>query len=110
MSKLMEYKGYYGTAEYSPDDEVFYGKIAFIRSLILYEAETAKELKQSFQEAVDDYIQTCEEAGIPLEKPCKGSFNVRVGEELHCKAAIYAEQHNTSINSIVKEALEKYIA
>ena len=110
MSKLLEYKGYYGTAEFSPDDEVFFGKIAFIRSLILFQADTAKELKQAFQEAVDDYIQTCKKQGIKPERPCKGSFNVRVGEELHCKAAIYAEQHDTSINNVVKEALERYIA
>lgn len=110
MSKFMEYKGYYGSAEYSSDDEVFFGKIAFIRSLVLFQAESAKELKKSFHDAVDDYIQTCNEQGIKPEKPCKGSFNVRVGEELHCKAAIYAEQHNTSINNLIKEALEKYIA
>ena len=110
MSKLMEYKGYYGTAEYSPDDEVFYGRIAFIRSLVLFQADSAKELKNSFQEAVDDYIETCKEQGIKPERPCKGSFNIRIGEELHCKAAIYAQQHETSINNVVKEALEKYIA
>lgn len=110
MKDLLQYKGYYGTAEFSPDDEVFFGKIAFIRSLVLYQAENAKELKQAFQEAVNDYLETCKDQGIEPEKPCKGSFNVRVGEELHSKTAIFAEQHNTSINNVVKEALEKYIA
>lgn len=110
MKNLIYYKGYYGTVEYSEDDDILFGQIAFIRDAITYEAEDIKTLKHEFYNAVDDYIVTCEKLGKQPNKTCKGSFNVRVGENLHCKTAIYAEQHNTSINNVVKEALEKYIA
>ena len=40
----MEYKGYVGNVEFSEEDEVFFGKVIGIRSLISYEGATAKEL------------------------------------------------------------------
>lgn len=109
MKNLLKYKEYYGTAEFSPDDEVFFGKIAFIRSLINYQADNAKELKQAFQDAVDDYLETCKERGIEPEKPFKGSFNVRIGEELHSEAAIYAEVMGESLNKFVFESVKERV-
>jgi predicted HicB family RNase H-like nuclease len=45
------------------------------------------ELEADFKESVNDYLQTCREAGIEPKKPYKGSFNVRIGQELHENAA-----------------------
>ncbi|EKE02502.1 MAG: HicB family protein [uncultured bacterium] len=109
MKDLMKYKDYFGTVHYSDEDEVFYGKLAFIRSLVTYEGTDVKSLKEAFYEAVDDYIETCENQGIKPEKPCRGSFNVRIGEELHCLANIYAMQHDTNLNKVVINALESFI-
>lgn len=54
MKTMMDYKGYYGSAEFSPADEVFHGKLEFIRDLVIYESDDAKGLKRAFHEAVDD--------------------------------------------------------
>ena len=32
MKDLIQYKGYYGSVHYSDDDQVFYGKIEYIKS------------------------------------------------------------------------------
>ncbi|MCK0743702.1 toxin-antitoxin system HicB family antitoxin [Chromohalobacter nigrandesensis] len=45
--------------------------------------ETVAELEAAFREAVDDYLATCEQLGEAPETPSKGSFNVRVGHDLH---------------------------
>ena len=42
---------------------------------------------------------------ILIEKPCKGTFNVRIGPELHLQAVLRARQNNESLNSFVKEAI-----
>ena len=110
MKDMIEYKGYYGSVHYSSEDDILYGKLEGIRGLINYEATTIKELKESFQEAVDDYLETCKELEKEPEKPFKGSFNVRIGPELHQKIAILAEKQEKSINKIICEALERYIA
>ena len=56
MSTLLEYKGYFGSVEYSDDDEVLHGRLEFIRDLVTYEGRDAKGLKRAFHEAVDDYL------------------------------------------------------
>jgi predicted HicB family RNase H-like nuclease len=38
---------------------IFYGKIAFIRDLVNYEAQDGQNLLTSFHEAVDDYLDDC---------------------------------------------------
>lgn len=109
MSKLMEYKGYYGTVEYHEEDETLFGKLAFIRALVSYEGETIKDLKAAFMEAVDDYLELCQESGKEPEKPLKGVFNVRTAPDVHRKAAIYAVNHQTTLNQVVNEALEQFL-
>jgi len=110
MKDLMEYKGYYGSVHYSFDDNVLFGKLEGIRSLIAYQAEDVRKLKQVFEESVDDYLNDCKIEKIKPEKPYKGSFHIRVNSELHYKAAALAEKEGKSLNKIVNEALEKCVA
>ncbi len=105
----MEYKGYFGSVHYSDEDSIFFGKIEFIRSLINYEGSDVTSLKKSFRNAVDDYLSLCEESGRESEKPFKGTFNVRVGKDLHRKAALYAESHKVSLNHLMSHALQEYL-
>ncbi len=107
---MMKYKGYYGSAHYSDEDRVFHGKLQFIRSLVSYKGDDVVGLRGAFEEAVDDYLDLCMEEGITPETPFKGSFNVRTGSELHCRAALYAKAKGTSLNMVVSDALEKYLS
>ncbi len=106
MKNMMKYKGYYGSVNFDANDMVFYGKLEFINSLISYEGETAKEIDAVFKEAVDDYIDTCTVRKIEPEKPFKGSLNIRIGRDLHERAAIIAKEIGCpSLNEFIKQAL-----
>jgi predicted HicB family RNase H-like nuclease len=105
----MEYKGYIGSVRFSAEDDVFHGKLQGIRDLVTYEGTDVAGLKQSFCEAVEDYLETCKKRGKAPEQPFKGSFNVRVGRDLHKRAAVFASGRNKKLNSVVSEALEKYL-
>ena len=105
MNNIMEYRGYVGSVEFSESDGVFYGKVQGIRSLISYEGTTARELVDDLHGAVDDYLAACEAEGTAPELAYKGSLNVRLGEELHRRAAIYAMTHRQSLNSFIEEAV-----
>jgi predicted HicB family RNase H-like nuclease len=109
VKDFMEYKGYIGSVRFSGEDEVFHGKLQGIRDLVTYEGTDVASLKQNFTGAVDDYLETCRKRGKPPEQPFKGTFNVRVGRELHKRAAVYASEHKKKLNSVVSEALEKYL-
>ena len=107
MKNIMEYKGYIGSVEFSESDGVFFGKVQGIRSLISYEGLNGPELVSDFHTAVDDYLISCDENGIDPETAYKGSFNVRLGEGLHKRAAAYAIMHQQSLNSFVEEAVRE---
>jgi len=75
--------GYLGSIEASIEDGVLFGKLECVTTLVNYEGETVKELQAAFEAAVDDYLTTCTAKGYEPETPCKGSFNVRIGHDLH---------------------------
>lgn len=109
MANTLEYKGYSGSAEYSAEDEVFHGKLLGLRALVMFESETAVGLKNAFEEAVDDYLETHVRLGRTPETPFKGVFNVRTSQDLHRRAAIYADLHGMKLNAVVNEALDSYL-
>ena len=109
MNNTLEYKGYVGSVEFSETDKIFYGKVQGIRSLISYEGSNAEELLSDFHNAIDDYLDLCEERGSEPEKAYKGTFNIRISPDLHKKAAICAFQQKRSLNSLVENALQGYL-
>jgi predicted HicB family RNase H-like nuclease len=106
MSDLLTYKGFFGSARYSAADEVFYGKLEGIDDLVNYEGASVKELVKAFNEAVEDYLETCKEIGKDPNKTYKGSFNVRIPTDLHRNAAIFAASKDVSLNDFVKTAIQ----
>jgi predicted HicB family RNase H-like nuclease len=106
---LLTYKGYLGSVEFDQDERLFYGKLAYIRALVSYEATDAEGLVRAFREAVDDYLDQCRAQGVAPESPLKGSFNVRIGPDLHRRAVIAAKRAGLSLNAFVTRALESAV-
>jgi len=109
MSDLMEYKGFFGTVEYSDSDNVLFGKVIGINGLISYEGDSVNSLKKDFENAIDDYLDMCAEEGIEPQRAYKGKFNVRVSPELHKSLVVYSAAHGQTLNSTVEEAIRKYV-
>ena len=101
----LKYKGYLGTIEPDLETGELFGKLAFIRDLVTYEAETLKALELAFQESVDGYLESCAELGKQPDQPFKGTFNVRISPELHRKAVLAASGH--SLNAFVTDAIQE---
>lgn len=105
--KTFKYKNYDGSIEASIEDNCLHGKILFITDLVTYEALTIEDLRREFENAVDDYLKTCKEEGIEAKRPFKGSFNVRIGKELHEKAAQKAASIGKTLNEYIKEIVQR---
>lgn len=105
----LKYKRYEGTAEVDTDRCVCRGKILFINDLVIYEAESPAALKKAFEEAVDDYIETCAELGREPKKPLKGQFNVRISPELHKDASLRAIHDGITLNELVGKAISAFV-
>jgi predicted HicB family RNase H-like nuclease len=102
----LSHNGYTGSVEVSFEDNCLHGRVLFIDDLITYEGITAEELLVSFKAAVDHYLTYCKESGKPANKPFSGTFNVRIGQELHRKASHEAHAHNLSLNDYVVQAIK----
>lgn len=110
MSTILKYKDYIGSVEFSDEDNILYGKVLGIKSLLSYEGNTVKELKADFESVIDDYLELCKTEGKQPEIAFKGSFNVRIDPKLHKKLYLYAQRKHTSINSCVEEAIKTALA
>jgi predicted HicB family RNase H-like nuclease len=106
----MTYKGYSAVIAYEDgnngEEGVFFGKIIGIRDVINFEGTCVEELHQAFHDAVDDYLEYCEETGSTPQKPYSGTFNVRIPAELHQEISIKAETAGISMNRWITDAFE----
>ena len=110
MSRIMTYKGYYGTVETSNEDDVLFGEVIGVNGLVSYEGDSLKNLRKDFEEAVDDYLQTCAAEGIEPAKTYRGTFNVRISPDLHRLLAVKSASKGQSLNTIIEEAIKSYIS
>jgi predicted HicB family RNase H-like nuclease len=101
MTDRLKYKEFIGSVHFSAEDEVFYGKIEGVNDLVTFEGATVRMLKSSFKEAVEDYTALCSSIGKKPLKSFKGTFNVRVGPELHSKAFEQATLEGKTLNQFV---------
>lgn len=108
MNKL-EHRGYFGSVEYSAEDELLHGRVLNIHDIVSYEGRSVEELKTHFVEAVDGYLRMCAELGQAPERPVSGKFNVRIPPELHRAAQRAAAEQDTSLNEMVAKALARYL-
>jgi len=61
----LEYKGYYGSIEYNKEYKCLYGKVlGMTKDSITYEGNTVEELENDFINAIESYLDGCEEMGI----------------------------------------------
>ena len=108
MNKLLKHKNYYGSVEYDIDEGYLYGKVLFINDAIIYDGNSIDELKQSFENAVDEYLELCKELNKTPDISCTGSFNIRTTPALHRQYQIMAMERGVSMNAVIQQALESY--
>jgi predicted HicB family RNase H-like nuclease len=107
MSNSLEYQGYAARIEFSSEDECFIGHIVGIKDVVGFHGESVSELKSAFEEAVNDYIETCNKVGKIPQKPYSGKLMLRIRPEIHAAVATAAELSGKSINQWAAEALNR---
>ncbi|MDB5096505.1 MAG: hicB [Cyanobacteria bacterium RYN_339] len=111
MLQLKPHRGYEGYIRtVNPDDNVLVGRVAGIRDMVSFVASTPAQLQREFEASVDEYPAVCLEPNAQPNKPASGTFQVRVGQEIHRRAAAKAEARNQSLNALVTEVLEAAVA
>lgn len=107
---VMSHKGYPARIEYNDEDECFIGHIAGIQDVVGFHGESVSDLKAAFEEAVDDYLETCEKLERSPQRPYSGKVMLRVDPLLHAKVAMSAQAQGKSLNVWAQEALQKAVS
>ena len=102
---LLEYKGYRARVVYDNETKSLWGEVVGITDYIDFQSDSLKTIEKEFRKAVDEYLAFCEEVGKEPEKEYKGSFNIRIGTDLHKQIALQSLKEGKSINEYVKEAV-----
>jgi len=104
---MMKYKGYTGRVEFDDKAGIFHGEVIDTRDVITFQGKTVEEITQAFKDSIDDYLDFCRERGEKPDKPFSGKFVMRISPDLHHKLYLKAINKGKSLNSWVKEVLEK---
>jgi predicted HicB family RNase H-like nuclease len=105
----MTYRGYAARIEYSDEDQCLVGHIAGIKDVVGFHGESVAELHAAFEEAVEDYLETCARLGRAPQKPYSGKLMLRVPPEVHAAVAAAAEVSGKSINQWAAETFTKAV-
>ena len=66
-------------------------------------------LKKAFEDAVEDYLETCKSLNKNPLKSYRGVFNIRTTPEKHETLAIMAQKNGLKLNQLVNKAFEEFI-
>ena len=81
-----------------------------LRDIVGFHADDVAGLRVAFEEAVDDYIETCAKVGKTPEKPASGRLMLRVAPEVHSDALIAAQASGVSLNQWAGKVLQQAAA
>ena len=107
MNNSLTYRGYAARIEFSAEDQCFVGHLAGVKDVVGFHGESVAELTKAFEEAVDDYLVTCEKIGKTPQKPYSGKLMLRLQPDIHAAVATAAELRGQSINQWAAEALSR---
>lgn len=105
----MQYKGITAHIKYDDRKQTFIGRTLELCDVLEFEGSSVSQLKASFSDRVDGYMEQCQREGKPYRKTFSGRLAIRVEPMIHEKIAQCAALENISINQWVERALEEAI-
>ena len=108
----MEYKGYIAEIEYDDSVDLLHGRVvnAGPYPIVTFEASDVEGLKREFRISIEEYLAICAENSIEPQQPVSRSVNMNMDADLYARVAVLAARSGMSINSWVKDALERQAA
>lgn len=73
--------------------------------VIGFHADNVADLRAAFEDAVEDYLETCAVLGKSPEKPASGKLMLRIPPEVHGAALVAAKAVGSSLNQWAAKVL-----
>ena len=106
---MWEYKGYHAKVSFDEEDVLFIGEVFGINDSLNFHGRSVDELKASFHDCIDNYLDACAKYNKVPDKEFKGSFNIRIPSDLHRRLALEAAKRDLSLNQFIKNTLSQAI-
>ncbi|EKF58590.1 hypothetical protein QWE_18358 [Agrobacterium albertimagni AOL15] len=103
--KTVNYKGYQASVEF--EDGTLFVKVLHIDDLLVAEVDRASDAQKALEDLIEAYLLDCAEEGREPTQPFKGSFNVRLGPELHKRAAMRAADEGMTLNKWICVSIDE---
>lgn len=103
----MEYKGYLGRIEFDDEANIFHGEVINIRDVVTFEGQSVDELRQAFEDSIEDYLEFCRARGEEPEAPFSGRFTIQLTPEEHRRVILAAAKAGKRVDSWVADILEQ---
>ena len=84
--------------------------VQFISALVSYEGTDLHAVESAFREAVDDYLDLCQEQGERPEESFTGDLTVRAGTDLHREVARYCIENGVSLDAVIRDSLQAQLS
>lgn len=107
---MMEYKGYLARTEFDDEADIFHGEVVNIRDVITFQGKSVDELRQAFEDSVEDYFAFCAERGEQPEEPFSGRFTMHLSPEQHRRVVLAADKAGERLDAWAAEALSRAAA
>jgi predicted HicB family RNase H-like nuclease len=105
MTNTKLYKGYIGSVDIDLEANYLHGKVLHVQDLVTFTSPDVAGLQAAFEEAVDDYLQLCEEVGKEPDRPFSGVFQVRMTSDQHRALCMEASSKGLSLNELSVQKL-----
>ncbi len=101
----MQYKGYLARIVFDEESNIFHGEVINIRDIVTFQGKSVDELKKTFEESIEDYLNFCAERKEEPDKPFSGRFTIRLSPEQHRKVIIAAEKAGKDLDLWIADVL-----
>ena len=105
----MRHKGYAARIEYSDEDSCFIGHIAGINDIIVFHGDSVAQLRTAFEEAVEDYLETCKKLNKLQQKPYSGNLRLRIPPDIHVAIAKAAEASGKDLDQWAADTFSRVV-
>ena len=104
---MMEHGGYRAVVTYDDDVGFFHGEVIDTRDVITFQGASVAELREAFEDSVDEYLKVCAERGRSPDKPYSGKVALRLTPDVHRAATAAAQAAAKSLNAWLAETIER---
>lgn len=102
--------GYVAVVSLDEEAGLFHGEIVNTRDVLTFQGRSLDELREAFNDTLDDYAAWCAERGRTPERPYSGAVTLDLGPDLHRRLSVTAARLGITLDAFVRDQVERAVS